>query len=371
MFSDVDRGYMARALELAERGCYSAHPNPMVGCVLVKDAEVVGEGWHMAAGEAHAEINALQAAGGQARGATAYVTLEPCAHHGKTPPCADALIDAGVGKVIAAMQDPFPEVAGRGLARLAAAGIDTAVGLLDTAATELNAGFVKRVTRARPRVRLKIAASIDGAIAMQSGESQWITGPEARDDVQRLRARCGAILTGIGTVLADDPSLTVRSPDIDNGDRQPLRVVLDSRLRMPLAARMLTTPGDTLVCCLSGADSTPLRDAGAEVLECSEVAAGEGQTGHVVDVDEVLAELASRGVNDVLVEAGPGVAGYLIENDCLDELVIYQAPHIMGSNTRGMFRTPSWTALADRRTLDIIDVRRVGADTRITARVAN
>ena len=362
MFTPGDSAHMARALQLAARGRYTAHPNPMVGCVLAANDQVVGEGWHEAAGDAHAEINALRAAGDRARGATAYVTLEPCAHHGKTPPCADALVEAGVAQVIAAMQDPFEEVRGRGLARLEGAGIATAVGLMEATAAELNRGFISRVTRDRPFVRLKIAASIDGAIAMESGESQWITGPAARNDVQELRARSGAIMTGIGTVLADDPSLNVRSPGIDTGGRQPLRVILDSSLRTPPAARLLSLPGETLVCCLRDDGASALREAGAEVIEF-------GADGDSIDVRAVLTELAKRGVNDVLVEAGPGVAGYLLDNGLVDELVIYQSPHIMGSSTRAMFRTPSWTALADRRALDIVDVRRVGVDTRITARI--
>jgi len=355
---------MARALQLASRGQYAAHPNPMVGCVLVRDGNVVGEGWHEQAGAAHAEINALQAAGSHAAGATVYVTLEPCAHHGKTPPCVDALLEAGIRRVVAAMQDPYPEVAGQGIARLDAAGVETAVGLMQDSAVRLNAGFVSRMTRGRPFVRLKVAASIDGAIAMASGESQWITGPAARDDVQRLRARSGAIMTGIGTVLADDPALTVRSPGIDTHGRQPLRVVLDSCLRLPLAAGMLTQPGETLICCTPGNEQAHLSTTGAEVREFG---ADDGG----VDVVEVLAELARRDINDVLVEAGPGVAGHLLEKDLIDELVIYQSPHIMGSNTRGMFRTDSWQDLAQRRTLDVVDVRRVGTDTRITARLAD
>jgi diaminohydroxyphosphoribosylaminopyrimidine deaminase/5-amino-6-(5-phosphoribosylamino)uracil reductase len=351
---------MARALQLAARGRYGAHPNPMVGCVIVRDGAVVGEGWHALAGEAHAEINALEAAGGAARGATAYVTLEPCAHHGKTPPCADALVEAGVSRVVVAMQDPYEEVAGRGLARLLEAGIDAEVGLMQATAEALNEGFIARVTRGRPFVRLKVAASLDGGTAMASGESQWITGPEARRDVHRLRACSGAVMTGIGTVLADDPSLTVR--DVDSRGRQPLRVVLDSRLRMPPGARMLTLPGETLVCCLPGHDDAPLAAAGAEVLVC-------GAHGDVVNVFEVLAALAEREINEVLVEAGHRLAGYLLEKDLVDELVIYQSPHIMGSNTRGMFATPAWEALADRKTLTIREVRRVGQDTRITARL--
>ncbi len=362
MFSPEDSAHMARALQLAARGRYAAHPNPMVGCVLVNGGEIVGEGWHEQAGEPHAEINALRAAGDRARGATVYVSLEPCVHHGKTPPCADALIEAGVGAVVAAMEDPFSEVAGRGVERLREAGIETRVGLLQASAETLNRGFISRVSRGRPFVRLKIAASLDGATAMDSGESQWITGPEARADVQRLRAESGAVMTGIGTVLADDPSLDVRDDKLDTRGRQPLRVVLDSKLRMPATARMLSLPGDTLVCCTTGKDSKPLRDAGATVQEF-------GAHGEVVNVFEVLAALAEFEINDVLVEAGPRVAGYLLEKDLLDELVIYQSPHIMGSETRGMFETPHWQVLADRKSLDITDVRRVGDDTRITARI--
>ena len=361
MFAAADNAHMARALQLAAQGLYTAHPNPMVGCVLVKDGEVVGEGWHARAGEDHAEIVALGAAGQRARGAVAYVSLEPCAHHGKTPPCAEALAAAGVSKVIAAMEDPFHEVSGRGLEWLRDAGIETAVGLLQDAALELNAGFVSRVTRKRPLLRLKIAASLDGAIAMQSGESQWITGPKARADVQRLRARSGAILTGIGTVLADDPSLTVRHAGIETGGCQPLRVVLDRNRRMPSTARMLSLDGTTLVCHASG-DAAALD--GAELLE---VEAGDGG----LDLVAVLTELARREINDLLVEAGPTLAGRLLQQGLVDELVIYQSPHIMGSETRGMFSTPSWSALADRKTLDVRDVRRVGPDTRITARVSN
>ncbi len=361
-FSPTDCAHMARALELAERGQFSAQPNPMVGCVIVDGDDVVGEGWHELAGAEHAEINALRAAGARASGASVYVTLEPCAHHGKTPPCAEALIDAGVGRVVAAMQDPHEKVAGRGLEMLSDAGIEIELGLMQSAAEALNAGFVSRVTRSRPFVRVKVAASIDGATAMKNGESQWITGPGARADVQRLRARSGAVMTGIGTVLEDDPSLNVRSEDIDTRGLQPLRVVLDSRLRMPASARMLTLPGSTLVCCTAGQDDNKLARAGAEVS----VYRADGER---VDVAAVLQDLARREVNDVLVEAGPGLSGYLLENDLVDELVIYQAPHIMGSDTRRMFETPGWTALADRRGLEIRDVSRVGDDTRITATI--
>ena len=256
---------MARALRLAERGRYSAHPNPVVGCVLVSDGAVVGEGFHAKTGEAHAEVNALQAAGVAARGSVAYVSLEPCSHHGRTPPCTEALIKAGVRKVIASMEDPNKDVAGQGLKTLADAGIEVQTGLMQAAAASLNRGFLKRVTEQRPLVRLKLAASIDGAIAMAGGESQWITGPEARADVQRFRARSGAIMTGIGTVLSDDPSLNVRATDIETGGLQPVRVVLDSRLCMPLAAGMLALPGTTLVCCTGDPDAKALKGTNAEV----------------------------------------------------------------------------------------------------------
>ena len=358
-----DRVHMARALQLAEQGRYTARPNPMVGCVIVKDQSVVGEGWHQRAGEAHAEINALQAAGHSAAGASVYVTLEPCAHHGKTPPCAEALIDARVARVVVAMQDPYEAVSGRGLAMLRAAGVDVEVGLMEAAAAALNEGFVSRVTRGRPFVRLKVAASIDGAIAMNNGESQWITGPAAREDVQRLRAQSGAVMTGIGTVLADDPSLNVRSAALSAAIPQPLRVVLDSSLRMPLSAAMLTLPGTTLVCYSGDLDPSGLVAAGAEVWRCGAHDAG-------VDARTVLAELGKREVNDVLVEAGPVLAGHLLEQQLVDELVIYQSPHIMGSETRRMFDTPTFRSLSDRLRLDIVDVRRVGDDTRITARPA-
>lgn len=364
MAGSPDSAHMAQALRLAEKGLYTAMPNPIVGCVIVKDGAIVGEGWHRFAGENHAEINALQAAGDGARGATVYVTLEPCAHHGKTPPCAEALVAAGVAEVVIGLRDPHPEVDGRGIRILAEAGIRVRSGVLADDVERQLEGFLSRVTRGRPFVRLKTACSLDGCTAMASGESRWITGPGARADVQRLRARSGAILTGIGTVLADDPALTVRDPAIDTAGRQPLRVVLDDRLRMPLSAEMLALPGETLVYCTSDANRKALVAAGAEVVKVG------GSDGHV-DGSAVLEDLAGRGVNEVLVEAGPMLAGALITANLVDELVIYQAPHIMGSETRRMFRTPTWTALSDRRPLDIIDASPVGPDTRITARFAD
>jgi diaminohydroxyphosphoribosylaminopyrimidine deaminase/5-amino-6-(5-phosphoribosylamino)uracil reductase len=363
-FSAEDCAYMARALRLAERGLYTAHPNPMVGCVLARDGAIVGEGWHRIAGDAHAEVNALSAAGERARDATAYVTLEPCSHHGKTPPCAPALIAAGVSEVVVAMKDPYPAVGGDGVAALETAGIPVRVGLMSAAAEQLNEGFLSRVARGRPFVRVKMGVSLDGAIAMQSGESQWITGPEARGDVQRLRARSGAILTGIGTVLEDDPSLNVRHEEIEMAGRQPIRAVLDSDLRMPLSAGMLDLAGTTVLYCTRDEGRAQLEAAGAEIVK---VAAD----GELVDAAEVLVDLASRGVNDVLIEAGPTVSGKLLAANLVDELVIYQAPHIMGSETMPMFRTPTWQALADRADVEFRDLRRIGRDIRLTARVMN
>lgn len=363
-FAATESAYMARALQLAARGLYTAHPNPMVGCVLVRGGDIVGEGWHKVSGEAHAEINALNSAGDKAAGATAYVTLEPCSHQGKTPPCAPALIEAGVAEVVIAMQDPFSRVRGNGRAALEAAGIVVRTGLMANSAAKLNAGFLSRVQRGWPYVRLKVGASLDGAIAMASGESQWITGPEARADVQRLRARSGAILTGIGTVLADDPALNVRHENLDTAGRQPLRAILDSGLRMPLTSGMLARPGKTVVYCIDDAGRQPLIDAGADVVKV------KADNAHV-DVAAVLADLAAREINDVLVEAGPTVSGYLLSRKLVDELVIYQAPHIMGSETMSMFRTPEWTALSNRLSVEIADLRRVGQDIRITVRVAN
>ena len=363
MFDSADSAHMARALRLAARGRFGAHPNPMVGCVPRQGRRRRGRGLaRVRQANRMPKSRSLEAAGEAARGATAYVTLEPCAHHGKTPPCADALIEAGISRVVAAMQDPFDEVAGRGVAKLLGGPASRSTSdSCRNAAEALNEGFISRVTRGRPLVRLKVAASLDGATAMASGESQWITGPEARRDVHRLRAQS----RGRNDRHRHPCSLTTRRltvRDIDTPGRQPLRVVLDSRLRMPPDARMLTLPGDTLVCCAGACDGAGLEGAGAEVMAF-------GAHGDVVNVFEVLAALAEREVNDVLVEAGHRLSGYLLEKDLIDELVIYQSPHIMGSETRGMFATPAWQRLADRRTLTITDVRRVGKDTRITARL--
>ncbi|MBI2306827.1 MAG: bifunctional diaminohydroxyphosphoribosylaminopyrimidine deaminase/5-amino-6-(5-phosphoribosylamino)uracil reductase RibD [Rhodocyclales bacterium] len=363
MFSAADHGYMARALQLAERGLYSTSPNPRVGCVLVRDAVVVGEGWHQRAGEAHAEVRALQAAaadGMAVRGATAYVTLEPCNHHGRTPPCVDALLAAGVARVVAAMEDPNPLVAGQGLARLRAAGVETASGLLANEARELNIGFVSRMTRGRPWLRLKAAASLDGRTALASGESQWITGAEARCDGHRWRARACAILTGFGTVRDDDPQLNVR--DIET-PRQPWRVVIDSRLETPPTARLLDG-GQVLVIGAEdhAARADALRARGADVLILPN-AAGK------VDLSAALQALAQRGINEVHAEAGFRLNGSLLRENLVDELLLYLAPCLIGEAALGLFNLPALAALADKRQLQWRDVRPVGADLRIIARL--
>ncbi len=361
-FTPADHRFMARALRLAAKGLVTARPNPRVGCVLVRDGEIVGEGWHRSAGEAHAEVNALAAAGGRAAGSTAYVTLEPCAHTGRTGPCADALVEAGVAEVVFAHEDPSSYAAASGRAVLEGAGVRVRAGLERAAARRLNEGFFSRIERDRPFVRLKIAASLDGGTAMLDGESRWITGEAARRDVQRLRAVSGAILTGAGTVVADDPSLTVR--DTSPLPEQPLRVVVDSGLRIPAGARLLGLPGKTAIFHLDGVERPALEKPGVSLY-----ATAAGTDGRV-DLAAVLEKLAELAINDVLVEAGPVLSGALLCAGLADELVIYQAPHIMGSETRRLFETPGLTALADRRWLDIVDVRRTGACLRITARPA-
>ena len=360
-FTAADYEYMSRALRLARRGVYTAHPNPRVGCVLVKGGNIIGEGWHRKTGKAHAEAAALQDAGADAKGATAYVTLEPCSHQGKTPPCADALIAAGVVLVIAALVDPNARVSGSGHSALEDAGISVRTGLLQDEAASLNEGFLSRMQRGRPFVRMKIAASLDGRTAMANGESQWITGDAARDDVQRLRASSGAVMVGIGTVLADDPSLTVRRDDIDNDGMQPLRVVLDSHLKMPASARLLGLPGETAVFCADDDNRSALEAAGASI----HVVAGRDDG---VDLTAVLERLAELEINDMLVEAGPTLAGSMLASGLVDELVMYLAPHVMGSETRGMFTTPGWQNIDQRLNLEIVDIRRIGADLRITSR---
>lgn len=353
--------HMARALELAQLGLYTATPNPRVGCVIVRGAEVVGEGWHEKAGAPHAEVNALRAAGASARGATAYVTLEPCVHQGRTPPCCGALIDAGIVRVVAAMRDPNPQVAGRGLRTLEAAGIATECGVLEDEARELNIGFVSRMTRGRPWVRMKLAASLDGRTALLNGRSQWITGAAARSDGHRWRARACAVLTGIGTVKDDDPLLNVREVETP---RQPLRIVVDSRLETPLNAKILAGGGTLVVG--AHADSKrvgALETAGAQVLMLP-------NTAGKVALEALMRELARREINELHVEAGFKLNGSLLQEGCVDELVVYLAPHLLGDAARGMFNLPELQNLDGRRRLEFRDMRMIAGDIRITARVS-
>lgn len=351
---------MSRALQLARRGLYTADPNPRVGCVIVSGGEVVGEGWHQRAGSAHAEVAALAAAGKGARGATAYVTLEPCCHYGRTPPCVNALIAAGVARVVAAVEDPNPLVGGHGMARLHDAGIETAVGPLAVEAERLNAGFFKRMRTGLPFVRLKIAASLDGRTALASGESQWITGAAARRDGHRLRARSSAVLTGIGTVLADDPRLSVR--DVDSAViRMPLRVVLDSDLRTPPGARLFADGASAMVLTANGdpAAHAALEAVGARVARVD-------ASGGRIDLAAALRYLAGQGCNEVLVEAGARLNGALLAAGLVDEIVAYMAPVLLGDGGRGMFELPGIGTMADRPCLRLVDQRRLGDDLRLT-----
>jgi diaminohydroxyphosphoribosylaminopyrimidine deaminase/5-amino-6-(5-phosphoribosylamino)uracil reductase len=359
-FSAVDHGMMARALQLAERGLWTTSPNPRVGCVLLRDGEVVGEGWHEKAGEPHAEVNALRAAGERARGATAYVTLEPCSHYGRTPPCAEALIAAGVARVVAAMTDPNPLVAGQGLTLLQAAGIETASGLLENEARELNIGFVSRMTRGRPWLRLKTAASLDGKTALNNGVSQWITGPDARRDGHRWRARACAILTGIGTVRDDDPQLNVR--DVTT-TRQPLRVVVDSRLEIPLTARILDGGPVLIAAAVDQPEKAAmLRSTGAEVVIFP-------NAGGKVELKDLLEELGRRGINEVHAEAGFKLNGSLLREGLVDELLLYLAPCLIGHDASGLFNLPALATLEHKQKLQIRDLRQIGADIRVIARL--
>lgn len=362
-FSPSDHEFMARALRLAERGLHTTTPNPRVGCVVVRSGQVVGEGWHVYAGGQHAEIHALQVAGDKARGATVFVTLEPCSHHGRTPPCAQALLTAGVSRVVAAMQDPNPLVAGQGLASLRRAGVAAECGLLAAEAKEINLGFVARMTRARPWLRLKLAASLDGKTALQNGASQWLTGPAARQDGHRWRARACAILTGIGTVRHDDPQLNVRGVGGPGGEpRQPLKVVVDSRLELSPEARVLSGGGVLVAAAVADrGKAATLAQAGAEVLVLP-------TPGGKVDLLALLNELARRGINEVHAEGGFGLSGSLLGAGLVDELLLYLAPCLIGDAARGMFDLPPLDSLADKRSLVIRDVRAVGTDLRVLAR---
>lgn len=364
-FTANDHRFMARALRLAARGLATTDPNPRVGCVVVHGGRVVGEGWHRRAGEPHAEIHALEQAGAAARGATVYVSLEPCAHHGRTPPCVDALRAAGVSRVVVATEDPNPSVSGQGLARLRASGIEVDSGLLAVDAEALNPGFMKRMRSGLPYVRCKLAMSLDGRTAMASGESRWITGADARRDVHGWRARSSAVLTGVETVLADDPALTVRdAPEPAGGHRQPLRVVFDSWLRTPPSAAILRQPGRTLLL-HTHPDvyrEMALEEAGAELWQ-----AVPGPTRRV-DPALALATLAGREVNEVMVEAGPTLSGTLLQADLVDELIVYMAPHLLGHEGNPLLRLPGLSRMSDRVGVEVAEVRQFGDDLRIIAR---
>ncbi|MGR9043835.1 MAG: bifunctional diaminohydroxyphosphoribosylaminopyrimidine deaminase/5-amino-6-(5-phosphoribosylamino)uracil reductase RibD [Gammaproteobacteria bacterium] len=352
-----DAIFMARAIKLARQGVYTTDPNPRVGCVLVKQGAILAEGWHVKAGQGHAEVEALKRVN-DARGATAYVTLEPCSHHGRTPPCCDALIAAEVARVVVAMQDPNPLVAGQGLAKLKAAGIEVQCGLLREDAEKLNPGFIKRMETGRPYVRSKLAMSLDGRTAMSSGESKWITSVQARADVHRLRAGSSAIMTGIETVLADDPALTAR---IEQEVQQPARIVLDSQLRMPLTAQMLVLPGRNVIVTRRSeqqrSEVQALEALGVEVY-CVEDKQGRVALAAVFDL------LGSLQINELLVEAGPTLNGALLAENLVDEWVIYMASCVLGDQGRGLFTLPGIQRMADKKQLSLCDVRQLGPDLR-------
>ncbi|GAB3377070.1 bifunctional diaminohydroxyphosphoribosylaminopyrimidine deaminase/5-amino-6-(5-phosphoribosylamino)uracil reductase RibD [Spongiibacter taiwanensis] len=370
---EFDTQMMARAIQLAKQGRFGTSPNPRVGCVITRKTSLIAEGWHARAGEGHAEVNALAAlAPGEAKGATAYVTLEPCSHRGRTGPCADALVAAGLARVVVAMTDPNPLVAGKGIEKLRSAGIQVDVGVLESQAAALNPGYIRRIQGGQPWVRMKSAMSLDGRTAMASGESYWITGPEARADVQRLRALSCAIVSGVETVLADDPAFTVRPEDfsVEGADpvwRQPIRVILDSQLRTPLKAKLLQGGGPLLI--LTGASkmdspaAEALRKCGVEVNEVA-----QGEEGGLL-LSAVMAELARRGCNEVMVEAGATVSGAFLQAGLVDEWFIYMAPSLMGSAGRPLMNWPMET-MAQRRELEIVDIRAVGRDWRWQCRLA-
>lgn len=357
-FTAEDHAMMARALQLAERALFTTSPNPRVGCVIVKDGQIVGEGYHIEAGTPHAEVHALAMAGEAARGATVYVTLEPCSHFGRTPPCADSLMEAHVARVVAAMGDPNPEVNGQGLARLQRAGIEVACGLLEKEARQLNKGFLSRIERGRPWVTLKAAASLDGKTALLNGQSQWITGPQARRDVHALRARSCAILTGSGTVLADDPMLTVREVATL---RQPRRVVVDRALAISHQARIFGPEASTILVTAveDAAAHRPYLDRGVEVwvLHTDQ---------RRVDLPALMKKLAAEGVGELMVEAGAGLNGALLEAGLVDELVVYLAPCVIGNSAQGLFDLPELSSLSNKINLKLTDLRQVGQDVRLT-----
>ncbi|HEV2271071.1 MAG TPA: bifunctional diaminohydroxyphosphoribosylaminopyrimidine deaminase/5-amino-6-(5-phosphoribosylamino)uracil reductase RibD [Steroidobacteraceae bacterium] len=395
MFTEFDRSAMARALALAELGLETTQPNPRVGCIIAQGEETVGEGWHERAGEPHAEVNALRAAGPRAAGATAYVTLEPCSHHGRTPPCVDALIAARVARVIFSLEDPNPRVSGRGADALRAAGMVVESGLMAAEAAELNPGFLKRMRSDRPWVRVKLAMSLDGRTALANGASQWITGPAAREDVQHWRARSSAILTGIGTVLADDPRLDVRLPDLPSGRQrsQPLRVIVDARLRTPPGARMLTAGGSVLIMTAPHAnkdvdfaaqraqlaqrgaaiEEVPASESGPEpedrqASEHGRAVRAAGAATSRLSLPDVLDRLGGWEVNELWVEAGPRLAGALLQQGLVDELLIYIAPKLLGPQARPLVEMSELHALAAAPNFIVVETRQIGEDVRLRLR---
>lgn len=369
MFSPEDYQFMSRAIQLARKGRFTTSPNPNVGCVIVNEQQIVGEGFHFRAGEPHAEVHALRMAGEKAKGATAYVTLEPCSHFGRTPPCADALIKAGVSRVVAAMEDPNPQVSGRGLKRIADAGISVQSGLMQEDAEALNPGFIKRMKTGLPFVRLKLAASLDGKTALANGQSQWITGPEARSDVQQYRAMSSAILTGADTVLADNPSLNVRWSQLPESIRciyceeelrQPVRIVIDSRHRIPSDAHLFSLTGDIWLVRGESTDFSGYQENVKEIISPLKE--------NKIDLNEFMKMLGQHNVNDIWVEAGSTLAGALIQASLIDELIIYVAPKLMGNPARGLLNLPELTSMEQVESWHWHDIRKVGNDLRLTLR---
>ncbi|VAW54383.1 Diaminohydroxyphosphoribosylaminopyrimidine deaminase / 5-amino-6-(5-phosphoribosylamino)uracil reductase [hydrothermal vent metagenome] len=353
--NSLDTQFLSKAIQLAKLGLYTTQPNPRVGCVIVLDEKIVGEGYHQQAGGPHAEIYALKQAGKKAQDATAYVSLEPCSHTGKTPPCADALINAGVSRVVCAMQDPNPLVAGEGLKKLQLAGIETQAGLLQTEAEALNSGFIKRMKTGLPYVRVKLAMSVDGRTAMASGESKWITGEQARADVQKYRARSSVVLTGSGTVLADNPSMNVRVSGEDLGVsvdvHQPIRAIIDSQLKVPCSSKIFEGIGQVLVFSTKKAEhiiTVPEQSGKVDLTACLKILAAEHQA------------------NEVHVEAGSELCGALLAQQLVDEIIIYMAPHIMGDSAKGLFHLPDLNEMSARLDLEIKEIRPIGKDWRIT-----
>ncbi len=364
-----DHAFMARALKLAEKGICSTHPNPRVGCVITKNGVIVGEGYHRVTGQPHAEVHALRAAGRYAEGATLYVNLEPCCHQGRTPPCTDAIIKAGVRRVVIAMEDPNPEVNHSGVSALRKAGIEVETGVNNDSASWLNRGYVKRIKTGMPWVTLKIAASMDGKTAMSNGESQWITSEQAREDAHQLRASSSAIMTGIGTVLRDDPQMTARLSNVadmktEPTERQPLRVIVDSRLSTPASARILSQPGDVLIVTAPSnlSDAALYSQSNVEVSSCE-------MAGRAINLEALMQMLGEKEINNLMLEAGAKLSGSMLKENLVDELVIYMAPDLLGSDARGMFLIPGLDSISEKLNMEFRDVRRVGRDMRITLQI--